>query len=507
MEGDENVRSTDESPLSGDIANAGCAALRPSEECLLKKLEEVNSQLEQDSRGPRTYLARTSGGSDNGTSTATTPPSSSPAAPASPQQIRRNSSDPVGTTRFGRAPKDPVREWSAAIKDWDVVHRKRFRQIIDLTVKGIPTGLRGMVWTLLVSTARTSAEAKRSTDGVHDDTPKEAYPVLMERDSPHEKLIVRDIARTYPGNAFFQDGVGQETLLRVIKAYANYDIEVGYCQGSPFIVGALLLHVPEEDAFDLFVTMMREYKLRGLFRPSMADLPLRLFQFNQLFSQIFPELYAHFEDISVPVSSFASQWFLSMFGTVLPLEAVFRILDLFLLDTGSPTGNFGMLVIFRVGLAILGGNYDYLLMANFESIMAFMSPKDLAQRYENSVDDLIKASCKYNSTVTAKRLMKAEKDYELQKEAESREQSEITRLRTENAALLQANKTALGKIAELETENSALAENLTEKCAALAEARALIADLSEADAVSNSLKSRRGTEDILQCDVTDLAGT
>lgn len=50
MEGDENVRSTDESPLSGDIANAGCAALRPSEECLLKKLEEVNSQLEQDSR-------------------------------------------------------------------------------------------------------------------------------------------------------------------------------------------------------------------------------------------------------------------------------------------------------------------------------------------------------------------------------------------------------------------------------------------------------------------------
>lgn len=67
--------------------------------------------------------------------------------------------------------------------------------------------------------------------------------------------------------------------------------------------------------------------------------------------------------------------------------------------------------------------------------------------------------------------MKAEKDYELQKEAESREQSEITRLRTENAALLQANKTALGKIAELETENSALAENLTEKCAALAEVR------------------------------------
>lgn len=216
---------------------------------------------------------------------------------------------------------------------------------------------------------------------MEDTTTKESYAVLLERDSPHEKLIARDIARTYPGNEFFQASVGQETLLNVIKAYANYDIEVGYCQGSPFIVGALLLHLPEEDAFEVFATMMREYKLRGLFRPSMADLPLRLFQFDQLFAQMYPELHAHFEDIAVPLSSFASQWFLSMFGTVLPLEAVFRIIDLFLLDTGMPGGNFGLLVIFRVGMAIIGMNHDQLLMSNFEAIMVFMSPKSLNERW------------------------------------------------------------------------------------------------------------------------------
>jgi len=398
--------------------------------------------------------------------------------------------------------KDPVREWSAAIKDWDVVHRKRFRTITDLTAKGIPTGLRGMVWTLLVQSAK-SVNAKKTADGVEDCTAKEAYAVLLKRDSPHEKLIVRDIARTYPGNEYFQGGVGQETLLNVIKAYANYDIEVGYCQGSPFIVGALLLHLPEEDSFDVFATMMREYKLRGLFRPSMADLPLRLFQFSQLFAQILPELHSHFEDLAVPVSSFASQWFLSMFGTVLPLDAVFRILDLFLLDTGPPSGSYGLLVIFRVGLAILGGNYDYLLMANFESIMAFMSPKDLTERYEGSVDDLIKASCKYNSTVTAKRLAKFEKEYALQKQAESREQSELARLKAENAALHAANQDAHAKIAELEEENSSLAASLTEKCAALAEAKILIADLK--DPITIHRLARNETDGIETCDVTDFA--
>lgn len=41
-------------------------------------------------------------------------------------------------------------------------------------------------------------------------------------------------------------------------SYSLYDPEVGYCQGSPFIVGLLLMHMPEEDAFLTFIQMMRE---------------------------------------------------------------------------------------------------------------------------------------------------------------------------------------------------------------------------------------------------------
>lgn len=32
-------------------------------------------------------------------------------------------------------------------------------------------------------------------------------------------------------------------MFRILHAYANYDIEIGYCQGMNFIVGALLLHL------------------------------------------------------------------------------------------------------------------------------------------------------------------------------------------------------------------------------------------------------------------------
>ena len=59
------------------------------------------------------------------------------------------------------------------------------------------------------------------------------------------QVIRRDIARTYPEHDMFKekDGVGQESLFNVMKAYSLHDREVGYCQGSGFIVGLLLMLV------------------------------------------------------------------------------------------------------------------------------------------------------------------------------------------------------------------------------------------------------------------------
>lgn len=40
--------------------------------------------------------------------------------------------------------------------------------------------------------------------------------------------------------------------------------------------------MPEEDAFCVFVRLMYDYKLRDLFKPSMADLGLCFFQLDRL---------------------------------------------------------------------------------------------------------------------------------------------------------------------------------------------------------------------------------
>lgn len=71
------------------------------------------------------------------------------------------------------------------------------------------------------------------------------YGQLVAEHSPYERIIQRDLARTFPGIDMFKQegGDGQQSLERVLKAYSLYDSLVGYCQGLAFLVGPLLLNV------------------------------------------------------------------------------------------------------------------------------------------------------------------------------------------------------------------------------------------------------------------------
>ena len=42
----------------------------------------------------------------------------------------------------------------------------------------------------------------------------------------------------------------------------------------------LLMQMPEEEAFCVFVKLMQDYRLRELFKPSMAELGLCMYQFE-----------------------------------------------------------------------------------------------------------------------------------------------------------------------------------------------------------------------------------
>ncbi|XP_060711250.1 EVI5-like protein isoform X2 [Hemiscyllium ocellatum] len=368
--------------------------LSPDELELLAKLEEQNRLLEADSKSLRSV---------NGS--------------------RRNSSGSLvssssASSNLSHLEEDTWILWGRLINEWEDVRKKKEKLLRELIRKGIPHHFRGIVWQLLCNAT--------------DMPVKNQYSELLKMTSPCEKLIRRDIARTYPEHDFFkgQDSLGQEVLFNVMKAYSLVDREVGYCQGSAFIVGLLLMQMPEEEAFCVFVRLMQEYRLRELFKPSMAELGLCIYQFEYLIQDQLPELYVHFRSQSFHTSMYASSWFLTIFLTTFSLPLATRIFDIFMYE--------GLEIVFRIGMAILQFNQVELMQLDMEGMSQHFQ-KVIPQQFDGCPDKLVLKA--YQVKYNTKKMKKLEKEYTTIKNKEMEEQIEIKRLRTENRLLKQRIET------------------------------------------------------------------
>nr|XP_033771967.1 ecotropic viral integration site 5 protein homolog isoform X7 [Geotrypetes seraphini] len=370
------------------------AQLSPDEVELLAKLEEQNRLLETDSKSLRSV---------NGS--------------------RRNSgsslvSSSSASSNLSHLEEDTWILWGRIINEWEDVRKKKEKQVKELVRKGIPHHFRAIVWQLLCNAQNMPI--------------KDQYSELLKMTSPCEKLIRRDIARTYPEHDFFKekDSLGQEVLFNVMKAYSLVDREVGYCQGSAFIVGLLLMQMPEEEAFCVFVKLMQDYRLRELFKPSMAELGLCMYQFEYMIQEQLPELYMHFQAQSFHTSMYASSWFLTIFLTTFPLPIATRVFDIFMSE--------GLEIVFRTGLALLQMNQAELMQLDMEGMLQHFQ-KVVPHQFDSGPDKLIQAS--YQVKYNAKQMKKLEKEYTTIKSKEMEEQIEIKRLRTETRLLKQRIET------------------------------------------------------------------
>ncbi|XP_069560054.1 ecotropic viral integration site 5 protein homolog isoform X4 [Brachyistius frenatus] len=405
----QTTATSSSTSLSSPLSPSTPAQLSPDDVQLLAKLEEQNRLLETDSKSLRSM---------NGS--------------------RRNSgsslvSSSSASSNLSHLEEDTWIMWGRIVNEWEEVRKKKEKHVKDLVRKGIPHHFRAIVWQLLCNAQNIPI--------------KDQYSELLKMTSPCEKLIRRDIARTYPEHEFFKekDSLGQEVLFNVMKAYSLVDREVGYCQGSAFIVGLLLMQMPEEEAFCVFVKLMQDYRLRELFKPSMAELGLCMYQFESMIQEHLPELHMHFQAQSFHTSMYASSWFLTIFLTSYPLPVATRIFDIFMCE--------GLEIVFRVGLAILQMNQTELIQLDMEGMLQHFQ-KVIPHQFDSGPDKVIQAA--YQVKYNAKKMKKLEKEYTTIKTKEMEEQVEIKRLRTENRLLKQRIDTLEKKGAPRFSEESVL---------------------------------------------------
>ncbi|XP_034740645.1 TBC1 domain family member 4 isoform X2 [Etheostoma cragini] len=228
--------------------------------------------------------------------------------------------------------------------------------------QGVPKSRRGEVWLLLSHQHRLRHKLPQRQQA--PDTP---YHDLLKQLTAQQHSILVDLGRTFPTHQYFsaQLGAGQLSLYNLLKAYSLLDTEVGYCQGISFVAGVLLLHMSEEQAFDMLKFLMYDLGIRQQFRPDMVSLQVQMYQLSRLLHDYHRELYNHFEEHEICPSLYAAPWFLTLFASQFPLNFVSRVFDfVFVQGTGA---------IFKVALCLLSNHEGEIVECDtFESIVDYL---------------------------------------------------------------------------------------------------------------------------------------
>ncbi|KAL1023996.1 hypothetical protein UPYG_G00050040 [Umbra pygmaea] len=228
--------------------------------------------------------------------------------------------------------------------------------------QGVPRQYRGEVWKFL-------SEQYLLSQTVPSRPPANNMPYkeLLKQLTSQQHAILIDLGRTFPTHPYFQAqlGAGQLSLYNLLKAYSLLDPEVGYCQGLSFIAGVLLLHMAEEEAFNMLKFLMYDMGLRKQYRPDMIILQIQMYQLSRLLHDYHRDMYVHLEQHEIGPSLYAAPWFLTAFASHFPLGFVARVFDMLFLQ--------GSEVIFKVSLSLLGSHKPLILQHDsLETIVDFI---------------------------------------------------------------------------------------------------------------------------------------
>ncbi|CAH1756540.1 3813_t:CDS:2 [Entrophospora sp. SA101] len=114
--------------------------------------------------------------------------------------------------------------------------------------------------------------------------------------STHEKYIDLDVPRTLQSHIMFKTryGPGQRSMFNVLKAFSNYDQQVGFCQGMANIVAILLLYYSEEDSFVMLIKLFSKCNLHSLYVPGFPSLMEGFYIQKKLMELYVPKLTNRF---------------------------------------------------------------------------------------------------------------------------------------------------------------------------------------------------------------------
>ncbi|CAH8441575.1 unnamed protein product [Schistosoma turkestanicum] len=222
------------------------------------------------------------------------------------------------------------------LTEWDKWMHFKTDRVRNRCRKGIAPALRSRVWQYLCG----------SNQIMHMERGKYQVLLRMPGDPDTISQIELDVGRQMPNHVLFaaDHSTGKKSLFNVLKAYSQLHPANGYCQAQAPIAAALLIHMPEEDAFWTFVCLCNRY-MTDYFKSGLVRVKIELNMLFELVKKYQPDIYYHMVKCNTEPAYFAIDWFMCLYTRNLPWSTVLRIWDMFFFE--------GVKVIFRIALSII----------------------------------------------------------------------------------------------------------------------------------------------------------
>lgn len=271
------------------------------------------------------------------------------------------------------------------------------RAVGELAWQGIPMSRRPEAYTQMSGALITKTHYPGNyflslIKRLEDPTDEVHSGAIASRFSVAKKQIQADLKRTFAGNdkCWLTSPMGQQSLERVLLAYALHNESLGYCQSMTFVVGRLLclyhsqrpkssddpfqveervfwlLHVICEDLFPSYYTQ------------GMTGLHVDGGVLEKLIRMRLPKLHRHFQRLHLPPMGLVlvTQWLLPLCCAAFPIETTFRFLDVLFLEGSS--------VVFAMAIALLRISQHELLAQNVDCSQLFRFIRARDQRLHDA---------------------------------------------------------------------------------------------------------------------------
>ncbi|GAW81488.1 TBC domain containing protein [Plasmodium gonderi] len=192
---------------------------------------------------------------------------------------------------------------------------------------------------------------------------------LKKRNSTYEKIIEKDVPRTFPNRFFLQNGCEnrkmQEELFEVLKICSLYFKNVGYCQGMNYVAAIFFLVFKNKlDTIRCFIALLKNFNLKGIYIYNFPQLKKIIYQLNILIKAYIPKLFSYFKKKKIKIDFFCINWFMTLFSQDLTFEHTQKLWDIFFL--------FGLKILIKLSLIFLHHFQKKILTLSYDQALTFL---------------------------------------------------------------------------------------------------------------------------------------